>query len=75
MYKINYFKYNGGIVSCTKIKCLCWKALITLTSTNELTFISIMTRTLALHVVDIVGIGVEQLTHVRNIRNDNSFYQ
>ncbi len=47
-------------------------ALITLISTSELTLVFMMTRTLDLNFVDIVGIRVELLVHVPNINNDNS---
>ncbi len=43
-------------------------ALITLISTSELTLVFVMTRTLDLNFVDIVGIRVEQLVHVPNIK-------
>ncbi len=42
-------------------------ALITLISTNELTLVFLMTRTLDLNFVDIVGIRLEPLVHVPNI--------
>ncbi len=47
-------------------------ALITLISTSELTLEFLITRTLDLNFVDIVGIRVEPLVHVLNIKNDNS---
>ncbi len=43
-------------------------ALITLISKSELTFVFLMTRTLNLNFVDIVGIRVETLVHVPNIK-------
>ncbi len=43
-------------------------ALITLISTIELTLVFLMTRTLDLNFVDIVGIRVEPLIHVPNIK-------
>ncbi len=43
-------------------------ALITLISTSELTLVFLMTRTLDLNFVDIVGIRVEILVHVPNIK-------
>ncbi len=43
-----------------------------LISTSELTLVFLMTRTLDLNFVDIVGIRVEPLVHVPNIKNDNS---
>ncbi len=42
--------------------------LITLISTSELTLAFLMTRILDLNFVDIVGIGVEELVHVLNIK-------
>ncbi len=42
--------------------------VITLISTSELTLAFLMTRTLDLNFVDIVGIRVEQLVHVPNIQ-------
>ncbi len=42
--------------------------LITLISTSELTFVFLMTRTLDLNFVDIVGIRVEPLVPVPNIK-------
>ncbi len=42
-------------------------AFITLISTNELTLVFLMTITLDLNFVDIVGIRVEPLVHVPNI--------
>ncbi len=41
--------------------------LITLISTSELTLVFLMTRTLDLNFVDIVGIRMEPLVHVPNI--------
>ncbi len=41
--------------------------LITLISTSELTLVFLMTRTLDLNFVDIIGIRVEPLVHVLNI--------
>ncbi len=43
-------------------------ALITLISTSELTLVFLMTRTLDFNFVDIVGIRVEPLVHVPNIK-------
>ncbi len=43
-------------------------ALITLISTSELTLVFVMTRTLDLNFVNIVGIIVEPLVHVPNIK-------
>ncbi len=43
-------------------------ALITLISTSELTLVFLMTRTLDLNFVDIVGIKVEPMIHVPNIK-------
>ncbi len=43
-------------------------ALITLISTSELTHVFLMTRTLDLKFVDIVGITVEPLVHIPNIK-------
>ncbi len=43
-------------------------ALIALISTTELTIVFLMTRTLDLNFVDIVGIRVEALVHVPNIK-------
>ncbi len=43
-------------------------ALITLISTSELSVVFLMTRTLDLNFVDIVGIRVEPLIHVPNIK-------
>ncbi len=43
-------------------------ALITLIATSELTLVFLMTRTLDLNFVDIVGIRVEPLAHVPNIK-------
>ncbi len=42
--------------------------LITLISTSELTLVFLITRTLDLNFVDIVGISVEPLVHVPNIK-------
>ncbi len=42
-------------------------ALITVISTSELTLVFLMTRTLHLNFVDIVGIRVEPLVHIPNI--------
>ncbi len=42
--------------------------LIILISTRELTLVFLMTRTLDLNFVDIVGIRVELLVHVPNIK-------
>ncbi len=47
-------------------------ALITLISTSELILVFLMTRTLDLNFVDIVGIGVEPLVHFQTLQNDNS---
>ncbi len=41
---------------------------ITLISTSELTLVFVMTRTLGLNFVDIVGFRVEPLVHVPNIK-------
>ncbi len=46
--------------------------LITLISTSELTIVLLMIRTLDLNFIDIVGIRVQPLVHVPNIKNDNS---
>ncbi len=43
-------------------------ALITLIYTNELTLAFLMTRTLDLNFVDIVGIRVEPLVHLQNVK-------
>ncbi len=43
-------------------------ALITLISRGELTLVFLMNRTLNLNFVDIVGIRVEPLVHVPNIK-------
>ncbi len=43
-------------------------ALITLISTSELSVVFLMTRTFDLNFVDIVGIRVEPLIHVPNIK-------
>ncbi len=43
-------------------------ALITLISTSELTLVFLMTRILDLNYVDIVGIRVESLVYVPNIK-------
>ncbi len=43
-------------------------AFITLISTSELTLVFLMTRTLDLNFVDILGIRVETLVHVPNIK-------
>ncbi len=43
-------------------------ALITLISTSELALICLMTGTLELNFVDIVGIRMEPLVHVPNIK-------
>ncbi len=43
-------------------------ALITLKSTSKLTLVFLMTRTLDLNFVDIVGIRVEPFVHVPNIK-------
>ncbi len=42
-------------------------AVITVISTSELTLVFLMTRTLDLNFVDIIGIRVEPLVHVPNI--------
>ncbi len=42
--------------------------LISLISTSELTLVFFMARTLDLNFVDIVGIRVEPLVHVPNIK-------
>ncbi len=43
-------------------------ALITLIFTSELTLVFLITRTLDLNFADIVGIRVELLVHVPNIK-------
>ncbi len=43
-------------------------ALITIISTSELTLVFLMTRTLDLDFIDIVGIRVQLLVHVPNIK-------
>ncbi len=43
-------------------------ALITLISISDLTLVFLMTRTWDLNFVDIVGIRVEPLVHVPNIK-------
>ncbi len=43
-------------------------AFITLISTSELTLVFLMTKTLDLNFVDIVGIRVEPVVHVPNIK-------
>ncbi len=60
-------RINGRIVLYAKINNLCWMALITLISTSELPLVFLMTSTLDLNFVDIVGIRVEPLVHVPNI--------
>ncbi len=65
---MNYCTYNGRIVSYAKINNLCWMALITLISTSELTLLFLTAGTLDLNFVDIVGIIVEPLVHVPNIK-------
>ncbi len=47
-------------------------ALITLISTSELTLVFLMTRTLDLNFIDIVGIRVEHLSMYQILQNDNS---
>ncbi len=44
-------------------------ALISLISTRELTLVFLMTRTLDLNLVDIVGIIVELMVHVPALKN------
>ncbi len=65
---MNYFTYDGRIVSDVQINNLCWMALITLISTSELTIVFLIARTLDLNFIDIVGIRVEPLVHVPNIK-------
>ncbi len=55
---------HGRIVSYAQINNSYWIALITLISSS----VFLMTRTLDLNFVDIVGIRVEPLVHVPNIK-------
>ncbi len=65
---MNYCTYNGRIVSKSQNKQFMLNGLITLISTSELTLVFMMTRTLDLNFVDIVGIRVKPLVHVPNIK-------
>ncbi len=65
---MKYCTNNGWLVSYAKINNLCWMALVTLIFTIELTLVFMMTATLDLNFVDIVGLRVEPLVHVPNIQ-------